>query len=179
MIRWDTYFRVIKQTPIHNAVYPYQKDDWRYYDKQEEINMNDTCLVIEMSTGTGAKGGSTGVHREWEFKYSGQKYCDTTRWLFSEGKLVGCAYGCQDWFASDYDCGDDKCGKEYGNSAHSRNCNAFCSNDDGFSVTSLQLSLMFAKELHRITGAYIDAVETDHELYELIHTPRNRTKGGA
>ena len=179
MIRWDTYFRVIKQTPIHNAVYPYSKDDWRYYDKQEEINMNDTCLVIEMSTGTGAKGGNTGVHREWEFKYSGQKYCDTTRWLFSEGKLVGCAYGCQDWFASDYDCGDDKCGKEYGNSAHSRNCNAFCSNDDGFSVTSLQLSLMFAKELHRITGAYIDAVETDHKLYELIHTPRNRTKGGA
>ena len=179
MISWETYFRVIKQTPVHNAVYPYSKDDWRYYDKQEEINMNDTCLVIEMSTGTGAKGGSTGVHREWEFKYSGQKYCDTTRWLFSEGKLVGCAYGCQDWFASDYDCGDPKCEKEYGNSAHSRNCNAFCSNDDGFSVTSLQLSLMFAKELHRITGAYIDAVETDHELYELIHTPRNRTKGGA
>ena len=178
MISWETYFRVIKQTPVHNAVYPYSKDDRRYYE-HEKINMNDTCLVIEMSTGTGAKGGNTGVHREWEFKYSGQKYCDTTRWLFSEGKLVGCAYGHQDWFASDYDCGDPKCGKEYGNSAHSRNCNAFCSNDDGFSVTSLQLSLMFAKELHRITGAYIDAVETDHKLYELIHTPRNRTKGGA
>ena len=174
MISWETYFRVIKQTPVHNAVYPYSKDDRRYYE-HEKINMNDTCLVIEMSTNVG----DYRPHREWEFKYSGQKYPDTTRWLFSEGKLVGCAYGHQDWWASDHDCGDPKCGKEYGNSAHSRNCNAFCSNDDGFEVTSLQLSLMFAKELHRITGAYIDDVETDHELYELIHTPRNRTKGGA
>ena len=174
MIRWDTYFRVIKQTPEFGAVYPYQKDDWSY-SRQDEINMNDTCLVIEMSTNVG----DYRPHREWEFKYSGQKYPDTTRWLFSEGKLVGCAYGHQDWWASDHDCGDDKCGKEYGNSAHSRNCNAFCSNDDGFEVTSLQLSLMFAKELHQVTGAYIDAVETDRKLYELIHTPRNRTKGGA
>ena len=174
MISWETYFRVIKQTPVHNAVYPYSRDD-RRYSRQDEINMNDTCLVIEMSTNVG----DYKPHREWEFKYSGQKYPDTTRWLFSEGKLVGCAYGHQDWWASDHDCGDPKCGKEYGNSAHSRNCNAFCSNDDGFSVTSLQLSLMFAKELHQVTGAYIDAVETDHKLYELIHTPRNRTKGGA
>ena len=64
MLRWDTYFRVIKQTPVHNAVYPYSKDDWRYYDKQEEINMNDTCLVIEMSTGIGDK--RVDVNRKWE-----------------------------------------------------------------------------------------------------------------
>jgi len=176
MISWETYFRVIKQTPEFGAEYPYDKGD-RNYREHEKENMNDTCLVIEMSTGIGDK--RVDVRREWEYKHthSGNTYGDITRWLFSQGKLVGCAYGHQDWWASDHDCGNPECGKEWGGSVHSRNVNAFCSNDDGFSVTSLQLSLMFAKELHRITGAYIDAVETDEKLYELIHD--HSTKGGA
>ena len=176
MIRWDTYFRIIKQTPEFGAEYPYDKGD-RNYREHEKQNMDDTCLVIEMSTDIGDK--RVEVYREWEYKHthSGNKYGDVTRWLFSQGKLVGCKYGHQDWWASDHDCGNPECGREWGGSVHSRNVNAFCSNDDGFDVTSLQLSLMFAKELHRITGAYIDAVETDAKLYELIHD--HSTKGGA
>jgi hypothetical protein len=108
------------------------------------------------------------VSRSWLRGHDdcGSWYSDVTKWLFSEGQLIGCKLGGQDWFAQD---------KEYGNSSHSRNCNAFCSNDDGFDTTSLELSYMFAKELHRVTGAYIDAVETDDELYKLIYS----TKGGA
>ena len=157
MIDFSKYYRVIKQTPIHNAVYPYPKEH-RAYCKWEAQNMNDQCLVIEMGTDVD-DGERRDVVRKWQFAYSGQKYGDTSRWLFSEGKLVGCAYGIQDWFANDYDCGDPKCGKEWGNNAHQRNMNEFCSNDDGFDVTSQELSLMFAKELHRVTTAYISDVQ--------------------
>ena len=166
MIDWNKYYRVIKQTPVcgclscsPNGTYPYPKGH-RAYQEWEEINTHDQCLVIEMGTGV-EDGWIRNVQRNWDMlpKYPSQKYGDSSRWLFSEGKLVGCAYGIQDWFANDHDCGDPECGKEWGGSAHSRNCNAFCSNDDAFSVTSLQLSLMFAKELHRISTRYISDVQ--------------------
>ena len=156
-IRWDTYFRIIKQTPDANAVYPYQKGD-RNYDRLDEKNSNDRCLVIEM--GTGIEGKRVDVVRRWEVKgwgYGG----DDSRWLFSEGQLIGCAFGHQDWWARDHNCGDPNCGKSYGSSAHTRNINEFCSNDDGFNITSLELSYMFATELQRVSTAYLDAVSKD------------------
>ena len=153
MLNWNTYFRVIKQTPVDNAVYPYQKDDYQY-DRQEELNMNDTCLVIQMGTGTG---NHRDISRRWEAKSWGLGG-DTSLWLFSKGQLIACKFNHQDWWARDYNCGDPECGKEWSGSVHSRNVNAFCSNDDGFNITMLELSYMFATELQRISTVYLNAV---------------------
>ena len=157
MLRWDTYFRVIKQTPEFGAVYPYEKDDRRYYE-HEKKNMDDTCLIIEM--GTGVENNRIDVHRRWEAKSWGLGG-DTSLWLFSQGKLIACKFGHQDWYARDYNCGNPECGKEWGGSVHGRNVNAFCSNDDGFNITMLELSYMYATELQRVSTAYLDAVTKD------------------
>ena len=167
MIPFHKYYRVIKQTPVYNAVYPYPKEHHAYCSWEEQ-NMNDICLVIEL--GTNAIDPRKDVGRRWALlpKYPNQRYGDTSRWLFSEGHLAGCAYGHQDWFANDYDCGDPECGKKWSNSAHQRNMNEFCSNDDGFSVTSLELSVMFAKELRRVITAYIDACDAEEARKEIV-----------
>ena len=157
MLRWDTYFRVIKQTPEFGAVYPYEKDDRRYYEHEKE-NMDDTCLIIEM--GTGVENSRIDVHRRWDVKSWGLGG-DTSLWLFSQGKLIACKFRHQDWYARDYNCGNPECGREWGGSVHSRNVNAFCSNDDGFNITMLELSYMYATELQRVSTAYLDAVTKD------------------
>ena len=154
MLRWDTYFRVIKQTPEFGAEYPYSKDD-RRYDAVDKENMDDTCLIIEM--GTGAVNNRRDVHRRWGVTSWGEGG-DASLWLFSQGKLIACKIRHQDWYARDYNCGNPECGREWGNSVHSRNVNAFCSNDDGFHITTLELSYMYATELQRVSTAYLDAV---------------------
>ena len=157
MLNWNTYFRIIKQTPEFSAVYPYEKDD-RNYREHDKINMDDTCLIIQMGTSDyTVKGNHRDISRRWEAKSWGLGG-DTSLWLFSQGQLIACKFNHQDWYARDYNCGDPECGKKWGNSVHSRNCNAFCSNDDGFNITTLELSYMFATELQRISTVYLNAV---------------------
>jgi len=153
MIDWNTYFTIIKQTPEFGAEYPYDKGD-RNYREHEKENMDDTCLIIKMGTHTA---NHRDVIRRWEVKswgYGG----DTSLWLFSQGQLIACKFRHQDWYARDYNCGNPECGREWGGSVHSRNVNAFCSNDDGFNITTLELSYMYAAELQRVSTAYLDAV---------------------
>ena len=158
MIRWDAYFRVIKQTPSHDTTYH----------------------IIEMTTGVVDY--RKDISRRWEATGWGHAK-DNSLWVFaggstSEERLIACKFGHQDWYARDYNCGDPDCGKDWGSSAHTRIINAFCSNDDGFNITSKELYYMFATELQRVSTAYLDAVSKDTGLSTMEVVIHHDTQDG-